>query len=274
MREETVKIAWFGKHFGEEPPLVGKKDQGAGGIFFSGCHLHCVFCQNWQISQEGKGKEYSLEELVNIMLDLQKQGAVNIDLVTPVIWSRQIKKAVLEARERGLIIPIVWNTNAYESVGMLRDMEGIVDIYLPDFKYGIEEIGYRYSGVKNYPEIAEKAIREMLKQAGPLVTKKGIAHKGIIVRHMVLPNNLENSFRALEILAKIDNSMHIGLMSQYFPLYHADQYTEINRPITFEEWKKVTDYMEDLGFENGWTQELDSSSVYIPDFNKENPFTP
>jgi len=206
------------------------------------------------------------------MLDLQKQGAVNIDLVTPIIWSRQIKIAVTEAKKRGLVIPIVWNTNAYESVGMLRDMEGIVDIYFPDFKYGIEEIGERYSGVKKYPEIAEKAIREMLKQVGHLETKKGIAYKGIIVRHMVLPNNLENSFRALEILAKIDNGMHIGLMSQYFPLYCADKYEEVNRPITFEEWKKVSDYMEKLGFENGWTQDLDSSSVYIPDFKKENPF--
>ncbi|MFA6550841.1 MAG: radical SAM protein, partial [Candidatus Gracilibacteria bacterium] len=167
-----------------------------------------------------------------------------------------------------------WNTNAYESVGMLRDMEGIVDIYLPDFKYGIEEIGYKYSGIKNYPDIAEKAIEEMLKQTGHLMTKKGIAYKGIIIRHMVLPNNLDNSFRALDILAKIDNSMHIGLMSQYFPLYHADKYAEINRPITFEEWKKVNDYMESLGFENGWTQELDSSSMYIPDFNKKNPFNP
>lgn len=261
--KNTIKIAWYGKHFGEEPPLTGKSSQGAGGIFFSGCHLHCVFCQNYQISQDKLGKDYSVAELVKIMLDLQKQGAINIDLVTPTIWSSQIIEAVKKAREQGLKLPIIWNSNGYESTAMIKSLKGIVDIYLPDFKYGIEEIGFKYSGIKKYPEIAEKAIREMIKQAG---------RKNVIVRHLVIPNNLENSFKALEILADIDNKINISLMSQYYPLYQAKNHPEINRPVTADEWQKINDHLENLGFENGWVQDLDSSDVFIPDFTKKEPF--
>jgi putative pyruvate formate lyase activating enzyme len=272
MQKDKVKIAWFGKHFGEEPPLVGNKDQGAGGIFFSGCHLKCVFCQNHQISHQNIGKEYSIKELSEIMLDLQKQNAINIDLVTPTSWSRQIKEAAEIAKEKGLKIPIVWNSNAYESPAMIKDLEGIVDIYLPDFKYGLAEIGEKYSGIKKYPEIAEKAIREMLHQVGHLKIHDNIAYRGIIVRHLVLPNNLENSKKVLDILANIDNRLFLGLMSQYSPMYDSKDFSEINRQLTQKEWQEITKYLEKLEFTNGWIQDLTSSEIFIPDFTKKDPF--
>ncbi len=225
-----VKIGWWGKHFGEEPPLVGKKNQGAGGIFFTGCNLHCVFCQNYQISQQGFFKEKcSAKKLAEIMLNLQKQGAINIDLVTPTIWFAQIKKAIILAKKKGLKIPIVWNSNACEAAALLRQMEGLVDIYLPDFKYGDEEAAIKYSQASNYPEIAEKAIKEMLRQVGYLKEEDGIAKKGLIVRHLVLSNNLENSFAVLRILAGIDKKIHLSLLNQYYPAYKAEDFPEINR---------------------------------------------
>lgn len=272
MQKDKVKIAWIGKHFGEEPPLNGDKSQGAGGIFFSGCHLKCVFCQNHQISHENIGKDYSIDELVQIMLDLQGQNAVNIDLVTPTIWSKQIKEAVIKAKNKGLTIPIVWNSNAYESVEMIKSLEGIVDIYLPDFKYGIAEVGEKYSGIKKYPEIATKAIKEMIHQVGNLKIHDGIAYRGIIVRHLVLPNNLENSKKSLKILADIDNRMFLGLMSQYSPMYGSKDFPEIDRQLTKKEWQEMIKYLEKLEFINGWIQDLTSSEIYIPDFTKKDPF--
>jgi putative pyruvate formate lyase activating enzyme len=270
--DKNVKIAWYGKHFGEEPPLTGKKSEGAGGIFFTGCHLHCVFCQNYQISQQNLGKDYSVKELAEIMLKLQNDNAVNIDLVTPTLYFAQIKEAVLEAKKRGLKIPIVWNSNGFESVEMIKKLKGIVDIYLPDFKYGIEEIGYKYSKVKKYPQIAEKAIKEMFAQVGPLEIKNNIAVKGIIVRHMVLPNNLENSLKVLEILSPIKKNIHISLMSQYLPTFKAKNYPEINRKLSKKEWDKVCDKLYELKFTNGWIQDRESSKTLIPDFTKNNPF--
>lgn len=145
---DFVKIAWFGRHFGEEPPLAGKG--GAGAIFFAGCNLKCVYCQNYQISRGNSGKKYSLEDLADIMLGLQRQGAANIDLVSPTIWARQIKQAVILAKNAGLALPIVWNSNAYESAEMIRGLKGLVDVYLPDFKYSDDGLALKYSGVKNY----------------------------------------------------------------------------------------------------------------------------
>ncbi|TFG35494.1 MAG: radical SAM protein, partial [Parcubacteria group bacterium] len=193
-----VKISWFGKHFGEEPPLV--KDKGAGTIFFTGCNLRCVYCQNYQISQGNvAGNNYSIAELVKIMLGLQKEGALNIDLVTPTIWFRQIKEAVIEAKKQGLVIPIVWNTNAYDGIRILKEVEGLVDIYLPDFKYGDDNLAFKYSGVKNYVQTAKESVKEMFRQVGNLtVSQDEVAERGVIVRHLILPNNLENSFKALE----------------------------------------------------------------------------
>jgi len=272
-KNKTIKIALWGKHFGEEPPLIGNKEQGAGGIFFTGCNLHCVFCQNYQISQEGFfKKECTSEELAEIILGLEKQGAVNIDLVTPTIWFAQIKSAIVLAKKKGLKIPIVWNSNACEAAALLRQMEGLVDIYLPDFKYGDEEAAIKYSQASNYPEIAEKAIKEMLRQVGYLKEENGIAKKGLIVRHLVLPNNLENSFAVLKILAGIDKKIHLSLLNQYYPAYKAEDFPEINRQLTEEEFARVHDFALALGFENGWVQTEKSAEAFLPDFRKENPF--
>jgi len=269
---DLVKIAWWGKHFGEEPPLIGSSEQGAGGIFFTGCYLRCVFCQNYQISQENFGKEYSVVELAQIMLDLQGQGAINIDLVTPTIWWKQIKESILLARSKGLTLPIVWNSNGYESLEILKEMVGLIDIYLPDFKYSNDELGFKYSGIKNYSSVADKAIREMYHQVGLFQEEKGIGKRGLIVRHMVLPGALENSCGVLEILRKIDSQIHIALMNQYYPLYNAKKYPEINCIVTEKEFDEVYNKLLDLGFVNGWVQGEKSQEVFVPDFNKANPF--
>jgi putative pyruvate formate lyase activating enzyme len=268
---KKIKIAWSGLHFGEEPPLVGT--QGAGTIFFSGCNLHCVFCQNWQITWENVGKQYSIEELAEIMLDLQKQGAVNIDLVTPTPWRREIKEALIIAKGKGLKIPVAWNSNAYESVAAIKDMEGVVDIYLPDFKYGDDAAALKYSGIPKYSEVADKAIQEMYRQVGRLeIDEDGLAKKGIIIRHMILPNNLNNTFLALEKIAAIDKNIHLSLMSQYYPVYRAAEFQELTRQITLEEFVAAEEKKFSLGLENGWTQELESGEVFLPDFNKPMPF--
>lgn len=269
----SVKIAWSGKHFGEEPPLTGNNKQGAGAIFFSHCHLHCVFCQNYQISQENLGQDYSAEALADIMLSLEKQGAININLVSPTLWWQPIKRAIMAAKNQGLKIPIVWNSNAYESPAILKEMAGLVDIYLPDFKYGDEATGLKYSGVKNYPKVAFKAIQEMLRQAGLLKNNKlGLAQSGVIVRHLILPNNVNNSLKALDYIARLEPKVHVSLMSQYYPLHFAGKYLEINRLVSQKEFTAVFNHLIELGLENGWVQEENSQSVLIPDFTKENPF--
>jgi len=266
-----VKIAWFGKHFGEEPVLVGEK--GAGTIFFTGCNLRCVYCQNYQISQQNIGQKYSIQELVNIMLELQNDGALNIDLVTPTIWVNQIKLAIIKAKKQGLSIPIIWNSSAYESKEMIRSLDGLIDIYLPDFKYGDDDLAFRYSGVKDYVQKAKESIREMFQQVGNLkLSKKGIAKKGIIVRHLVLPNNVENSFKVLEYIKEIDKDIYINLMSQYKPVYKAQDFPEINRSLEQEEFEKIFDYLLKLDIKNGWIQEMQNHTIFLPDFTKKNPF--
>ncbi|MFH1451288.1 MAG: radical SAM protein [bacterium] len=271
--QKRVKISWYGKHFGEEPPLVGNKNQGAGGIFFTGCNLRCVFCQNYQISQENIfQKECSVEELAYIMLELQAKNAVNVDLVSPTIWFKQIKEAIIIAKNNGLSIPIVWNSNAYEGEFLLKQMEGLVDMYLPDLKYGDDEIAFKYSGIRKYGRIAEKAIREMFRQVGVLKEKNGIAKKGLIVRHLVLPNNMTNSLRALEIIAGISKDIHLSLLNQYYPLYRAKDFPEINQVVKKEEFKKLHNFAFELGLEKGWVQTEENGEAFIPDFTKLKPF--
>jgi putative pyruvate formate lyase activating enzyme len=268
-KTETVKIAWWGKHFGEEPPLVGDMSQGAGGIFFSGCNLKCAYCQNYQISQDGLGKDYAVEQLADIMMELEKMNAANIDLVTPTIWWRQIKQAILAARAKGLSLPVVWNSNAYEAPAILEAMEGLVDVYLPDFKYADSGLGYTYSGVYNFPVIALAAIREMLRQNGNFNPDTG---KGVIVRHLVLPGNINNSLRALDMLAGIDNNLYISLMSQYYPIHKACLFPELNMRVSAEDFRAVYDHLLQLGFANGWVQDESSADTLQPDFTRADPF--
>ena len=267
-----VKIAWFGKHFGEEPPISGKS--GTGAIFFSGCNLHCAFCQNWQISQNWLGKWCSEKDLAKIFLDLEKEGAENIDLVTPTIWWKQIKEAILFAKKEGLKIPFVWNSNGTESLEILTELNGLIEIYLPDYKYSNEELAMKYSKAKNYPEIAKKAISEMYRQVGDLkVDDRGVAKKGLIVRHLVLPSDFENTFECLRFIRSISDNIHLSLMTQYYPLYKAKDFPEINRTLSEEEFEKIMEYLEKLNFKKGWVQDfLKSPKFLIPDFKKENPF--
>ena len=272
--DNKIKIAWFGKHFGEEPPLVGDCNQGAGGIFFSGCNLRCCFCQNYQISQENiTGKFYSIEDLAKIMLDLQSSNCVCIDLITPNIWYKQIKESIIIAKKNGLDIPVVWNSNGYENVDTIKEMNGLIDVYLPDFKYFDNNIAFKYSGINNYKEMAILAIKEMYNQVG--LFKEGklkTKSRGLIVRHLILPNNIDNSFGVLNEIANIDKNIHVSLMTQYNPLYKAKNFNELNRVLNESEFDLVYNYQLLLGIENGWYQEMNSDKCFVPDFIKENPF--
>jgi len=267
-----VKIAWFGKHFGEEPPITGKR--GTGAIFFSGCNLHCAFCQNWQISQNWLGRFYSESNLAKIILDLEQKGVETIDLVSPIVWWKQIKEAIFIAKKKDLKIPIIWNTNGTESIEILRELDGLVDIYLPDYKYSDEKLAQKYSKAIDYPKTAKKAILEMYRQTGDLeIDDGGVAKKGLIIRHLVLPSNLENTFGCLDFIRSISDEIHLSLMTQFFPLYKTKDFPEINRTITGKEFQKVMEYMERLNFKNGWVQDsLKSPNFLIPDFTKKNPF--
>lgn len=268
-----MKIAWHGKHFGEEPPLIGGKKQGAGTIFFSGCNMRCVHCQNYQISQQGVGHLVSNEELAEIMIQLQKSGAVNIEFVTPTLWRKQIRAAIDLAKSRGLILPMVWNSNAFESLEIIDAMRGYVDIYLPDFKYADDALAERYSGVENYFETARAAIRAMYAQVGKLqLNEQGIATRGLLVRQLVLPGLVANSTAVLNEIAQIDTMIHVSLMSQYNPVYRAAEFPEINRTVTSDEMRQVYDYAEFCGLKNGFRQEQGSARPFTPDFNQPNPF--
>lgn len=262
-----IKINLYQLHFGEEPVITGQK--GSGTIFFSHCNLKCVFCQNYKISDWGNGDYVTIEELAEIMLELQNQGAHNINLVTPSHYSLQIKEALIIAKKKGLNIPIVWNSNAYESVEILQQMEGLIDIYIADFKYWDSEHAQKYSAAGNYPEIAKKAILEMLRQVGNLKVDEDdqIAYRGLLIRLLILPQNLNGIQSILHwIYEEIGNTCFISLMSQYYPTHRADEYPEINRPITREEYDYALHIMEGLGFENGFIQDLGITPEWTPDF--------
>jgi len=266
-----LKIASLGPHHGEEPPLSGTR--GSGTIFFTGCNLRCVYCQNYQISQEGLGYEVSLEKLAGKMLDLQAQGCHNINLVSPTQVANQIRPSLILAKEKGLRIPIVYNTNGSEAVQALQSFEGLVDIYLPDIKYSDNENAFKYSGVKNYVERNRAAISEMFRQAGNLqLDEEGIARRGVIVRHLILPNGIAGSYESLKFLATLSKDIWLSVMAQYHPCYKAEKYPELNRRITKKEYQQVLDWIKELGFRNVLAQELSSSEVYLPDFRKEKPF--
>ena len=256
-------------HFGEEPVISG--NLGSGTIFFTHCNLKCVFCQNYSISQEGNGSYCSPEDLSDLMLDLQQQGAHNINLVTPTHYSLHIREALLRARENGLHIPIVWNSNAYETVETLAQMQGLVDIYLPDFKYSYAAYSKLYSSAPDYPEIALKAISEMKRQVGDLkLDEEGIATRGLIIRLLVLPNNIAGIQRSLDLIAReLGPQTQISLMGQYYPTHKAFLYPELSRGITLSEYDKALDAIHAYGFTNVWTQELSCNDEWTPDFRTD-----
>jgi putative pyruvate formate lyase activating enzyme len=267
------EISWFGPHFGEEPPISGTR--GSGTIFFCRCNLKCVYCQNWQISQEKIScKAVSAVELLKAMFTLQEKGCHNINLVSPTIWASGLREVLKTAKKKGLKIPILWNSNAYEAVKSLQKLEGLVDIYLPDYKYSEEELAVKYSRCPGYPKIASSAILEMQRQVGDLeVDENGIAKKGLIVRHLILPGLIENSKRCLDFIRSVSDGIHLSLMSQYNPTYRAKDYPEIYRTLTREEYEQVLKMVKDLDFKSGWIQEFGGAVKCLnPDFTKENPF--
>ena len=239
-------VSSFGPHFGEEGVLVGRG--GSGTIFLTGCNLHCVFCQNYEISQLGQGREITTEELAAWMLHLQAIGCENINLVTPTHQAPQIVAALALAREAGLRLPLVWNCGGYESVEALRLLSGIVDIYMPDFKYGDSRVAARYSDAPRYFEAAKAALREMHRQVGDLEVVDGVARRGLLVRHLVLPGGLAGTEEVLRFIAEeISRDTSVNIMAQYYPTYRAWKFPELSRRITREEYRKALEIARRLG---------------------------
>lgn len=265
-----IKIALASIHQYEEPCL--SEENGSGTIFFSNCNLNCIYCQNYEISQLGKGEEISIEDLANIFIKQQKKKVNNINLVTPTMYAYQIIEAIKIARKKGLRIPIVYNTNGYENIETIKALDGYIDIYLPDLKYYSEELSQKYSGVKNYFEIASEAIKEMCKQVGKSeFNDKGIMQKGVIIRHLVLPNHIQNTKHVLKwIKENLPEDTYVSVMAQYFPTYKARKDNLLNRKLTKKEYKEIENYLYTLDIENGYIQELgEHEEEYVPDFNGE-----
>lgn len=265
---EQVRLARAALHFWEEPCVSGA--EGSGTVFFSGCSLGCVFCQNYQISAGHFGRDIPVERLAEIFLELQEQKANNINLVTGGHYIPQIVRALDLVRGR-LRIPVVYNSSGYETVEALRMLKGYVDVYLPDLKYRSPERGARYSHAPDYFAVASKAILEMFDQVGPVrFDGQGMIQKGLIVRHMVMPNGVEDSMDILTWIAgnlPLDDIL-VSVMSQYTPFYRSGEYPEIDRRLTAREYDRVLDWLDCMGIENGFVQELSSAKEeYTPDFS-------
>lgn len=262
--KNIVKIALYSIHNFEEPCISGKK--GSGTVFFSNCNMNCVFCQNYEISQQGKGREISIDELASIFIKQQEKDVENINLVTPTSYVPQIIEAIKIARNDGLKLPIVYNTNGYEKVETLKMLEGYIDIYLPDFKYSDNELAKRLSKVDNYFEIVTEALKEMYRQTGKSIfNDDGIMQKGMIIRHLVLPNHILNSRRVLKWINENMHDVYVSVMAQYFPTYKAKDIDDINRKLTKEEYEQIENYLYRLDLENGYIQELgEHEEEYVP----------
>ncbi|HHY98082.1 MAG TPA: radical SAM protein [Firmicutes bacterium] len=264
----SVKVARAAKHHWEEPCISGTR--GSGAVFFSHCNLRCVFCQNYDISHQGFGKEIGAKELACIFLRLQADGAHNINLVSPTQYITQVKCALIAAKENGLTIPVVYNSNAYEEPDALASLTDLVDVYLPDLKYYHDEVAIRYSSAPHYFRHATSAILEMARQVGtPILDSDGLIRKGLIVRHLVLPGMVEESKRGLDwIKANLPSGVYISLMSQYVPMYRASEHPEINRKLSKAEYDEVVDYALAIGLDNGYIQEESASDEsFIPAFD-------
>lgn len=274
-------VSSFTAHFGEEPALSGTK--GAGNIFFGNCNLRCVYCQNYQISQTWKTQkknEVSHERLAEMMLELQEKGCHNIGFVSPTHFAPQMARSILIAAEKGLKIPIVYNTNAYDSTEVLRLLDGIVDVYLPDLKYAENDAGFQFSKVRGYTDFARAAIKEMFRQTGAelVYDDNGLLKRGLVIRLLVLPNDIAGIEENLRwIRDELSPKVAISLMAQYYATNKAatdDRYILLSRRISEREWSKTVELLEELGMEEGFMQEYESASYYYrPDFNdKDKPF--
>ena len=271
----NLKVARAALHYWEEPCISGTN--GSGAVFFSGCSMHCVFCQNREIANGVVGKEISRERLSNIFLELQEQGANNINLVTPGHYVPHIVWAVEQARNQRLRIPIVYNTSSYEKVDTLKQLEGIVDVYLPDFKYWDSQTAQKYSNAPDYPEVARAAIAEMVRQQPAvkfIYDRKqdvDLIQKGVIVRQLLLPGQLKDAKRIVKFLHETyGNQIYLSLMSQYTPLSHVENYPELNRKVDRRTYERYIDYAIEIGVENGFIQEEDvAEESFIPMFDGE-----
>jgi putative pyruvate formate lyase activating enzyme len=244
---ERALVASYGPHHGEEDPLRGFA--GSGTVFFSWCNLRCVYCQNWDISQRRAGREVDPSEIADMMLELQRRGCHNINFVTPSHVVAQIIAAVEDAARRGLAVPLVYNTSGYDSVEALALLDGIIDIYMPDMKYGDSRLAHQYSKVRNYVEVNRAAVKEMHRQVGDLVLdQRGIAQRGLLVRHLVLPNGIAGTSGVLRFLAEeISRNTYLNLMDQYRPCYRADEYPELARPLTRKEYREALHAAGEVG---------------------------
>ena len=273
---DKVKVALVSTHYFEEPCIsgeLGENQKGSGTIFFSNCNLRCMFCQNYEISHEGKGIEITTDRLAEIMIEQQERGVNNINLVTPTIYVYQIIDAIKKAKEMGLHIPIVYNTCAYETVETIKMLDGLIDIYLPDLKYYADNIAIKYSTAPHYFENATAVIKEMQRQVGENVfDENGIMQKGMIIRHLILPNHIQNTKHVLKwIKENMPEGTYVSVMAQYFPTYKANEDESINRKINQKEYDEVETYLGELDLENGYIQELGKhEEEYVPNFDFSN----
>ncbi len=254
--DAVVEVSSVNLHFGEEPPISGF--QGSGTIFLTHCNLRCVYCQNYPISQLGVGNRYSISELSSAMLSLQRQGAHNINFVTPSHYVVQIRRAIIMARERGLSVPIVYNTSGYDSPEALDMLEGLVEIYMPDLRYADGDAARLYSGAADYPQVARRAVKIMHQQVGDLVLDEhGVAKRGLLIRLLVLPENISGTIDTLRWIAEnLGTNTYISVMSQYFPAHRARQYPPLSRRITPAEYEAVLRVVDELGFKRGYIQPM------------------
>ena len=264
---DKIKIALVSTHEYEEPCISGKN--GSGTVFFSNCNLNCIYCQNYDISQLGKGREITIEELADIFLKQQAKGVNNINLVTPTMYAYHIIEAIKIARKNGLNLPIIYNTNGYEKVETIKALDGYIDVYLPDLKYYSDILSKKYSNVDKYFEIATKAIKEMYKQVGQATfNEEGIIQKGVIIRHLILPNHLQNTKHILKWIKENLGDIYVSIMAQYFPTYKAKGDSLIGRKLTKKEYKEIENFLYTLDLKNGYIQELgEHEEEYVPEWD-------
>ncbi|MFO7929459.1 MAG: radical SAM protein [Candidatus Humimicrobiaceae bacterium] len=259
-------------HHGEEPPISGTS--GSGTIFFTYCNMRCVYCQNYQISQQHEGRKIKVGKLAELMLELQNRGCHNINFVSPSIWIPQIVSATAIAKKSGLNIPLVFNTGGYDNPRIIKMLEGIIDIYMPDIRYSDNEVAKKYSGINNYVDYNHKALIEMYSQVGGLkLGPNNIAKKGMLIRLLVLPNNIGEIKKTIDFIKNsLSADVYLSIMAQYHPTFKARQYPEINRSITSKEYYQVVKYAEKKGFSSGYIQDYVKDDPFMPDFKDREVF--
>ena len=269
---DSMMISHALPHFGEEPPISGTC--GTGTIFFTSCNLRCIYCQNYQISHDMAGRQIDVDDLSNIMIDLQERNCHNIEAVTPTPHVFRFAESLQNACEKGLHLPLVYNCGGYENSDILAILDGVVDIYLPDFKYGDGNVSLRYSGVRDYHHHAVQSLREMIRQVGDVLETDGdVARRGIIIRHLILPGEIHNSISVLELIKEhVSLSVPISLMAQYSPVPPVARHPLLGRTITETEYETVVDRAVNMGFDHIFVQEVNDEHQLLPDFEKDQPF--